>query len=148
MISSASAATSAATRPGLVIPCACFSYRAMSGLFESGALTLNIPFSRRRNRGSGKHHVNAGGFKFIVKIDRNRRNHGNDAHLIFIKLTRSPSLEDAGTNLRTNSSGFCVGCGVFSPMPLHVVGISITSFGFAPLGCGVQLSRCLFVPLP
>lgn len=59
--------------------------------------------------------------------------------------TTSSALEEANMILRNNSSGFCVGCDVFSCMPLQVVGISITSFGFAPLGLG---SHWWSFPLP
>src|ERR1035441_3053505 len=53
--------------------------------------------------------------------------------------TISPIFDEAKINFLNNSSGFCVGCSVFSCMPLQVVGISITSFGFAPFGFGSQL---------
>src|SRR6266508_2715135 len=55
-------------------------------------------------------------------------------------ITKSPMFDDANISFLNNSSGFCVGCGVFSCIPLHVVGISITSLGLAPFGLGCQIS--------
>ena len=58
--------------------------------------------------------------------------------------TTSPTLLAARTSFRSSSSGFWVGCLVFSPMPLQVVGISKTSLGLAPRGLGTQTEEAFF----
>jgi len=55
--------------------------------------------------------------------------------------TRSPGFDEAAISRSMSASGFCVGCAVFSAMPLHRMGRSRTSRGLAPSGCGRQRSR-------
>jgi len=56
-------------------------------------------------------------------------------------MTIPSGFEEARIHFFTSSTGFCVGCFSLSQELFDKVGISNTSFGFAPLGLGVQTQQ-------